>query len=407
MIIWLSVVLPFLIAGGVYAVFRHRITWWELAIQLVVPIAMTGITKISVEHSQVACTEYWGHYIASAAYYERWNEKVSCRHPHMVRKTGYRTVTDSNGKSHRESYTYYEQEGWEHPYDVDDHDPYWEGYLSTGGSVRLSQSGFEQLAVQFGNRSFVNLNRHYFTINGNKYVTDWKREWEKVEPVTTAHTYENRVQASRSVFKFADVNPADFGLYPHPKIVDYYQRSVLGNFGSNCILEDKKFDFLNATLGSPRQVRLYVLVFKDKPIQAAMDQEAYWKGGNKNEFVTCIGVNEAKEVQWCHVFSWTEVDILKIEARSFIMDQKALDLIAYGDWLSTAIQEKWRRKNFEEFNYLTVDPPAKAVIWTFAMTLLVSVALATWSVFNSQDSENPDIMWVDILRNLFKKKGPL
>lgn len=401
MIIWIAVVLPLVTTGVLFVIFNHKVTWWELGIQIVVPFLLTLGAKSCAESSQTQATEYWGSYVASAAYCEPWNEKVSCRHDIPCAHPEY--SKDSDGRRYQSGYKHF-NDGYYHAFDVDEHGPDWTLYTSAGGSINVSEGTFANLCTQFGNKVFVNLNRHYYTRNGNKYSTEWKGEWEKLEPLTTIHTYENRVQATHNVFNFAKVDPKDFGLYEHPGISSYRQQCVLGDAGPDH-LGAKKIEYLNAVLGSSRQVRLYVLIFKNQSIQAGLDQEAYWKAGNKNEFTTCIGVDDEYNVQWCHVFSWTEVDILKIEARSFITDQKTLDVMAYANWLAKEIPEKWQRKNFKDFSYITVDPPFSAVVWTFVITLLVSLGMGVFAVLNPFDAEREQVsVFGCILRFHIKKR---
>ena len=377
MIIWLALVLPLLSAALLYWKFHHRIEWWEAGLQLGVPIILIAATKACVETSQTSDTEFWGGHITHSAYYEAWNEKVSCRHPIPCSHPKY--TTDEKGRRVRDGNQHW-NDGHYHAFDVDDHDPYWEIYSSLGGDYTISQAEFESYAVRWKNRAFEELNRTFHTKDGNMYKAVWDQKPETIQAVTASHTYENRIQASKSVFNFQIVDPKDFGLFEYPAISGLYQPAVLGD--GIPVEACRKLDYLNATLGAPKQVRIYVLLFRGKPMQAAMDQESYWKGGNKNEFVTAIGLGKENDVQWCHVFSWTEVDILKVEARNFIMGQKTLDLGAYAEWLGPAIREKWVRKPFKDFSYLTVDPPMSAVIWTFIVTFLVSAGLSAWVILN-------------------------
>lgn len=390
MIIWAAVILPLLLAGVLYVGWNHKITWWELCIQLAVPIILIACAKGCIETSQTRATEYWGHSMNAAEYYEAWNEKVDCRHEIPCSHPEY--STDSDGKRYRSGWEH-SHDGYRHAFDVDDHDPYWQGIVSSGRKISIDQTTYNRLVGQFGNNTWENLHRKFYTKNGNKYVARWQGEWDRCEPVTEEHSYENRVQASKNVFNFAAVDPKAFDLFEHPKIVGYTQRCVLGNAGPSTVHGEKKIAYLNATLGASRQVRLYVLVFKNQSVQAGIDQEAYWKAGNKNEFITCIGVDDSYEVQWCHVFSWTEVDALKIAARSAVSDQKQLDLVAYADWLGKEIPAQWRRKNFCDFNYLTVDPPMSAVIWTFVITLLVSIGIGVWVILNPVETDRRRFDW--------------
>jgi len=119
-----------------------------------------------------------------------------------------------------------------------------------------------------------------------------------------------------------------------------------------------------------------------------MEQEAFWKRGNKNEFITCVGVDKDLAVQWCHVFSWTEVEELKIEARNIVMGMKTLDLVAYLDAVRPLVETKWQRKHFKEFSYLTVEPTTTAVVWTYVITLAVTIGIGVWAVMNGLDPDS-------------------
>jgi len=381
-IIWFAALIPFVGAGALYWIWNHKVTLWEAGIMVAVPLGLIAGAKGCSEYSQTQDTEYWGGYVTSAAFYEDWNERVSCRHPIPCSHPEY--SRDSNGKRYQSGWKH-ANDGHYHSYDVDYHPEYWEAYTSVQETKDISKATFEKFCAQFGNRTFVDLHRNYHTKDGDKYVTIFQGEPDKLEPVTVARSYENRVQSSQSVFNFKPVNPADYGLYQYPPINGFTQQCALGP-GATAPVE-KKFQYLNATLGAPRQVRLYALVFQNQPIQAAMEQEAFWKRGNKNEFVTCVGVNSDLEVQWAHVFSWTEVEDLKIEARNQIMGMKKLDLATYADWLGPEIQAKWVRKNFQDFNYLTVEPTTSAVVWTFVITVVVTAGLGAWAVLNGLDPE--------------------
>lgn len=383
MVIWFAVLIPLAGAAALYWIFHHKVVLWEAGVMVGVPVLLIACAKGCSEYSQTRDTEYWGGYVTSAEYFEDWNERVSCRHPISCSHPTY--STDSNGRRYQSGYAHM-NDGYYHLYDVDYHPERWEVHTSVGESRSISQGWFENLCKQFGNRKFVDLHRSYHTNDGDKYVTAFMGEAEKLEAVTVERSYENRVQASQSVFNFKEVNPQDYGLFQYPAIHGFRQQCVLGPGATE--VSERKFQYLNATLGAPKQVRLYVLIFQGKPIQAAMEQEGFWKRGNKNELVTCVGVDQDLAVQWAHVFSWSESDDLKIEARNQIMGMKNLDLVAYADWLGPAVQEKWRRKKFEDFSYLTVEPTTTAVVWTFILTLLVTVGIGIWAVLNPIDRES-------------------
>lgn len=128
---------------------------------------------------------------------------------------------------------------------------------------------------------------------------------------------------------------------------------------------------------------MWVLVFKNKSRDAGLLQEAYWKGGNKNEFVVTIGIDSlSRKVEWAHVFSWTENQRLKLDVRNFAEEQKKLDLPALAVFLETSLEQSFVRKRFRDFDYLAVENPLFAVLLTFAVTILTNMALSWWAITN-------------------------
>lgn len=374
MIIWLTVIVPITILGVSVYKWKSRYTWWEILIQLAIPIAVIALTKYLVEIDQTTDTEYWGGWGVRAEYYEKWDEEVSCQHPIYV------TSTDSDGNT---TSTYV---GDAHSYDVDNHPPYWEIDDSNGQSIRITQALFTSLTKRWGNNKEVDLRRDYHSYDGDKWVTTWDLKKETLEPCTTVHSYENRVAVSDSIFNFREIeNPQETGVYEYPSVNRHHQKTVLGSAGSATMAGEREVAYWNSTLGRKNQVRLFVLIYKDQPLEVAMDQEAYWKGGNKNELVSCVGVDKDYNVQWSYVFSWSKSETLKVEARDFLAEQKTLDIAAYAAWLGPQIEKRWERLPFEQFNYLTVSPSWWAIIIAWIVQIIVSVLLALWAVKNQYD----------------------
>lgn len=379
MIIWFLIFIPALTALILSFGFRKRVTWQEYLLVLGVPIILIVTAKFTSEYSQTRATEYWGGWMLTAEYYEDWNERVSCRHPK------YRTETDSDGDTHQVF------DGYEHSYDVDDHPPYWKAVDSNGSGFRLNSVQFEILAKKFGNRTFVDLHRSYHTKDGDKYVTKWTGTPESLELTTVAKTYENRVQASDSVFNYPPVeNAKELGLYEHPKIQGWYQPVVLGLAGPTSWY---KLELLNALHGARSKVRVYVLAWQGKGMDVAVKQEAYWKNGNKNELVICVGTDSKFQPQWCRPFGWTQLEDLKIGARDLIMGQKQLDLVALSGWLEGKVKGRVVRRDFREFDYLSVNPPFWVIVLTAVVVFMTSIGLAWWSVVNDFRYEERRRSW--------------
>ena len=362
MIIWIALLIPVITAIILYKKFAHQTVWWEFLIPFVVSILLIFLSKMSIETIQTQDTEYWGGCLTQADYYEAWNELV----------TYTETYTDSKGRSQTRTRTR-----------VDYHPPQWKITDTNGCVISINQGTFESLCQRFGNRQFTDLRRNYHTNDGDLFTARWNGSEATLMPVTTSHSYENRVAVSDSVFHFPEVNPKDFGLVEYPKIQNYFQcNSIVGPGDASLPLAEQALSCWNAKLGPQKQARIILVVFQNQPVQAGFDQESYWQGGNKNEFVITIGVDNSNNIVWCHPFSWTEVETLKVETREFVISQKTLHLKNLVDWVAPQVSSNYVRKNFADFNYLSIEPPMWAVFLVFLLVSGVNLGLSMWIVHN-------------------------
>lgn len=362
MLIWFCLIVPVCTVIVLLLKFKEQVVWWEFLLTFLASILFISLAKLTVDTIQTSDEEYWGGWVVRAEYYEPWDELV----------TYTETTTDSKGRTQTRVKTR-----------VDYHPAKWEVIDSNGQRLSVNSNTFMQLCSQFGNKSFVDLRRNYHHTDGDMYHTDFPNNDAILVPVTTAHRYENRVAVSDSIMNFPEVNPADYSLFEYPTIRGFYEcDSILGSGDTTQSTANKLLNFWNAKLGASRQVRILILMFKNQPLQAGLDQESYWKGGNKNEFVITIGVNDNNEIQWCHPFSWTEVEQLKVETRNYIVSQKNLNLHNVVSYIVPEIQKKWIRKQFSDFSYISVDPPLWAVILVLFLTIGVNVAVGYWTIKN-------------------------
>jgi hypothetical protein len=134
-------------------------------------------------------------------------------------------------------------------------------------------------------------------------------------------------------------------------------------------------------------------------------QEAYWKHGNKNEFIICVGVDEKMKISWVHIFSWSQNKNIEIETRNFILYQKQLDLISLGDWLYSDGLKDWKRTEFKQFDYLHVEPPRWSKILIWITSLLSTLGILVWVTINEYErtfNDNWKYKSYD-LKNMIKK----
>lgn len=381
-IIWLAFVIP--VGGAIFMLtnFKRKMAWWEYLTLFLAPLACMAAAYIISVRARTTDTEYWNSYLTKAAYYEAWETWDD--------ETCYREVCTGSGDSrscHTESYDCSSCER---------HSAYWEAYDNIGKSYRITRAHYDELCRDWGNRSFRDMRR---SINhsglcgkdGDAYDTKFPGDFDLIQPVCVQHRYENRVQCSKSVFNFEPVDSADsarYGLFRYPNyeamgIFNY--NPMQGWAGREAVDRLRRW---NAKLGSMKQVHMMVLVFVGKPVDAAIHQERLWGRGNKNEFTLCIGVNNQKEIDWAYVISWTDEEMLKQGLANKVMEMP-LDMPAIVDTMAMRVRSQYRRKEFADFSYIKVRPSARAVAWTFVITLVVTVGICIFSAMNRFDLDDP------------------
>ena len=388
MIIWGAAAISVIVIVILLMFFPKKVLWWELLLPLIASLLFITIAKALVEKVQTADTEYWGGVAQVAEYYEAWDEEVPCVHTKYCEEE--ETVSDGKGGTTTQNVEV--PCGTMHAYDVVDHPPVWQIVDDNGITVGIDSAKFEELATRWGNRQFVELNRSYHSIDGDKYVATWDKRDESLEPVVTVHTYENRVQASTSVFNFQDVSDRDkaaFALFDYPGVNGYSQTSILGRGDATQADAERSLSIANAKLGHSKQAKVFILVFRGQPMEAGIAQENLWKRGNKNEMVITIGTDASGVVQWCYPFSWTEVEELKIELRDQISGMGQLNLSRVVDITVPLMWKQWERKHFRDFSYLTVEPPGWAVVMVYILTAVLNLGLGWWIVENRHKEYEP------------------
>lgn len=379
--IWLPLIIPVLFAIAALVFFRKRIAFWEPF----VPIAATaliivifrfiGITSLTKDK------EYWGNYVTEVRWYQEWDE--------WIEQTCTRSVpcgTDSQGN------TTYCTETYDCSY-RDYHPQHWAMILNGGEEIRISESYYNSLKRKFGTSSlFVDMHRDYYTIDGDMYSNNYPNTYESYEFYASEHSYENKVQASTSIFNYPEVTKEDitkYGLYDYPNVKNDMLSAVLAPKDYKVTAaEQKKFDYINGILGTSKKIRVWVCLYYCVNDRAGFMQEAYWKRGNKNELVTCIGIDRRGNINWVHVFGWSKNKAIEIETRNYVHDQKKLDLSKFGDWLFTEVKTKWLKTSFKEFEYLSIQPPFWAVMVTWIVSLMACLGIYFWALTNAFTSED-------------------
>jgi len=387
MIIWIALIIPLIGAFIMLRWFRQYLAWWEVAIPILGCLLFTFIFKFTVEMIQTSDTEYWSSLVQKAEYYEAYTTWVS--------KTCSRTV-----KVGKTTTTVY--------YDCsycDENGPEWAVVNDLGERFYISKEFYENLRLRWkSNPQFVELDRdinYHGTcgVDGDKYEVYWDKKPHTSEQTVSSRSYENRIQAAHSAFDFPEVTEEDvksYKLYEYPEINGFSQEALIGEDSIPWLSKQEKLwgekmiEYSSGYWGPKVHGKIWVLLYKDCPQTSALMQEAYWDGGNDNDLVICIGLSsKTKELQWTKVFSWTPERKILVDLREDIMNTKYLDFTKIREILDNRMS-KFKRKNFKEFNYITVEPPRWAVITTFIITILLTIGLCYWAIVNKYVTDETD-----------------
>lgn len=363
--------------------FKKRMAIWEYLVIFIVPLIAIFIGKAISVHTQTVDTEYWNTYGVKAVYHEAWNEWIT--------ETCEDCVEHCSGSGEDRSCTEVCT-----PYDCSycqNNSPYWELIDNTGRSFSIPVHEFDRISTFWQNKTFKDRGKNCECdcygnndrLDGDEYVTIMsnRSDFDLTVPICKQHTYENKIQCSKSVFNFQKVDSASIADYKLARYPHYESMGILHYnpiMGTNDAKAVDRLSKWNARLGSTKQVHMMIVVFHNQPYDAALLQEAHWKRGNKNEFILCIGLNN-KKIDWSYVISWTDEEELKVRVARKVKEMD-YDLTAIADYMASEVQKHYVRKQFADFSYITVEPTMKAVMITFFITLLVTIGTSIFAVMN-------------------------
>lgn len=388
---YFAMIIPAIFAIVLLIFFHKKVTWWELVLPSVVALVIIFTMKGCDKSSNVQDVEYLSQYVVSASHEEQWNEwiKKTCSERYAC---GTEVYTTGSGKNqHTSTRTKYCTRYYDCSY-CENHPERWYITDDAGNSFSISKYEYDKLVKDWGNQEFVDMHRHYYTIDGNKYVTRWNNDRSTLLTTHRTHSYENRIQASHSIYNFQDISDSDKvhnKIFEYPSISDYVQNPVMG---SGFAVSQKQQDYVNSInglLGKKKQVQYFVCIWKNMPRSVADMQQSYWKGGNKNEIVVCIGVNSANKITWANVFTWSEKDIVRIKIRNYLLDNKDkyIDFKELTDISYNTIEKDWKRKNFHDFDFLEVELTDTQVNWIYIIVIVFSLGLSVFAVANEVDPD--------------------
>ncbi len=374
----LTFLIPIVFAIIILIFFNKKAVWWEYLILVVPSLLISSAIYFGMIYSSESDIEYLGEYVTGVKYYEPWDE--------YIHRTCTRTV--GSGK-HCHTVTY------DCSY-VERHPAEYVQTLSNGYEYGINKTEYERLIKEWSTPiSFIDMNRNYYTRDGDCYAKKWDKKIEKCKTVTFVSSYKNKIKVSRSIFGFTKITPEEAkteGLFDYPKLYsqgsstnffsdnDTNQTPILGKAPTSKELQ--LWQYINGYYGNTKQFRAYVLFFKNKPHSIVQKQKSYWEGGNKNEFVMCFGLDSENNIQWVDAFSWSDKKDLEVNFRDFYLQKNKVNLTELGEWIKPNVSRYWVRKNFSDFDYITIELSNTQIIWLFVIVLLFNIIMSIFIINN-------------------------
>ena len=385
---WMALLVPIIGAAIMLLFFSRKALWWELLIPIAASALVIFIFKLCVTAGMVSATEYRGSIIVSARYTEYYET--------YVHRTCSRTVSCGKNCTRTEFYdcSY-----------CDDNAAHWDAYDQYGHEYRITEEKYNQLKGQWHSTpKFVDLHRNIDYSgscgkDGDAYDIFWDGQPNTSDAAVWTKNYTNRVQTAKSRFNYEDISDKEAkrdGLFAYPEQFDYYrQHAILGldSIKSGYELEriQRQFEFFDGYYGKRKHVKLFVLLFYDKPQSIAFKQEAYWVGGNDNELVVCISMNrQTHELQWTKAFSWCENKRVIVDCREDIMNSKYFNADSVYAAIANTVEQNFTPRDLDKpFSYMQVEIPTWAIVVTFILAILVTAGTSYWAVTNDLTYDDP------------------
>lgn len=354
---WIPALVLLLILGG-YTIYKNG-NWTYVILPLLAGILLSALIVFIDYSVKTTDTEVWSGRVVDWKHIEEWDEW----HPPV-------TTCSSDGNGNETCSTtpgYYEH-----------HDA--ENYIVTtdGGSIFVSQAP----------------DGTSFDDNYPNHTEELMKYWPYGTPTASTHTYVNKVKASYSIYKHKDIDVSEFPDLPdYPKDnrdyinIDRIIGDVPKRDSALQLLAEKNAE-LNKMIPDPvnpgkkrswKQVNMiFVNVGADKPIEYGYALQDKWQGGNKNDFVVAFSLNDKNQVDWVYPFSWSEVEILKLEVRDYLLNlQEIDDFNQVVEDVSVMVANKFERKEFADFNYLQIEASPWVSVVIVILHIVIGIAALT------------------------------
>lgn len=367
--------IPFITALFLLMFYRKETVWWEYLILLAPSILMYFLIRFIIVSAETTSTEYLGAYAAKVYHYDDWDEWI-----HRTCTKRVYAGTDSKGHARYRTVTYdcsyreYHPERWE----IED---------NNGSTFPIKKEEYDLLVKRWGTpQQFKDMHRHYYRIDGDAQYYEWNNKKEDIRDITYPKSYKNNIKVSKSIFNFEEIDKTEaknIGLYEYPDVTrNYYQNPIVGYKKTDSI-GNNEFRYINATYGGKYQFRTFLLCYYNKDIIISEKQRSYWVGGNKNEFIICVGLDSlSNKIQWANCFSWMDEPRLEVYTEQYLNSKDSLDILKLGDFLEKKVPTEWKRKEFKDFEYLKIELTDNQYIGILIFILIYNIGMSILVIKN-------------------------
>ena len=318
-------------------------------IYLIPTLVINSLFMFAIEKNAGVDTEIWSGRIIEIDHNEEWDEWIP---PKTYTETEYYYV---NGEKKSRQVTKTKPGYWKHHYATN--------------SIKTSDEGWKNVGKSPDGK--VDFNDKY--PNTNEELAQY---YPLNQATASFHTYQNKLQFSKSLFKAGDVDETlveQLPNYPDKVNSDFSIDRFLGQ------IQDKEkmnnlIDEWNAKLNSDplnKQVNVIYVNVGDLPIEYGYALEAKWEGANKNDFVICFSMIDNK-INWVYPFSWTEIEILKINIRDYMLDNKNVDdFSTIINDTCNMIAKDFTRKEMADYEYIKYQHKTGSYVISFIVCAIV------------------------------------
>ena len=165
--------------------------------------------------------------------------------------------------------------------------------------------------------------------------------------------------------------------FGYPEINNFDAPTVLSRHFNIAPNTERAFRVFNSIFAPKVEMHLFILLFdaSTASVNIVDKQRSFWHGGNKNEFVVCIGL-KGEEVEWVRAFSWADEPVWEVKTVDWFRRNPRKELIDFLSWLKENYTV-WKRKEFSDFNYIRVS----LAMWQVLIVMISAVAGSLLSVY--------------------------